>query len=182
MFNIFKKKTIIDNAKDFEKQYKAAKIIIFKYLEVWFKQIFETPEYKAIFGNGDLYVTLAAQVENYLFGEDLDEVVKRVDNKVKDQILQIKKHVPKWADDAMNRDKDFSEFVIQTIRMDMIFHQYLDGEKWLFEDPRGKRVSEVLMKYGGNVTENPDPKKYDKLLRKWIMWSDISDKKIKEGA
>jgi len=181
MFNFFKKKTIVDNAKDFESQYKAAKIIIFKYLEIWFKQIFETPEYKATFGDDDLYVTLAAQVENYLFGEDLDEVIKKVDNKVKDQIIQIKNHVPKWADDSMNRDKDFSEFVIQTIRMDMIFHQYFDGEKWLSENPRGKRISKILMKYGGNVKEAPDPKKYDKLLRKWIMWSDISDKKLKEG-
>ena len=46
MFNFFKRKTITDNAKDFETQYKIAKIIIFEYLDILFKQIFESSDYK----------------------------------------------------------------------------------------------------------------------------------------
>lgn len=181
MFNLFKRKTIVDNAKDFETQYKIAKIIIFKYLKIWFKQIFESPDYKKIFGETDLYTTFAAQVENYLFGEDLEEVNKKVSQEIREKILQVKGHIPKWADDAMNRDKDFCEFIIQTIRMDMVFHQYASDSKWLFEGSRGKRISEILTKYGGSISESPDPKRYDKLLHKWMMWDELIEQKKKKG-
>lgn len=180
MFNFFKRKSIVDNAKDFETQYKVAKIIIFKYLDIWFEQIFGSPDYQKIFGETDLHTTLAAQVENYLFGENLDEVISKVTPEVKRKILQVKNHIPKWADDAMNRDKDFCELVIQTIRMDMVFRQYASDSKWLFENPRGKRIQEILTKYGGDVSESPDPKKYDKLLRKWMMWDEMIEQKKKK--
>ena len=136
---------------------------------------------KKIFGETDLSTTLAAQVENYLLGEDLDEIIEKVTAEVKEKILQVKNNIPKWADDAMTKDKDFCEFIIQTIRMDAVFQDQASDSKWLFENPRGKRISKILMKYGSNVSESSDPKKYDKLIQKWMTWSELIEQKKKSG-
>lgn len=175
MFNFFKKKTIVDNAKDFEDQYKIAKIIIFKYLDIWFEQIFATPEWKDIFADKpDMHTTMAAEVMRYLLALEDTRNDQELQNEA---VTMAKKHAEKWSDDAMNRDRDFCDFVIQTLRMDSVFNQYFNGTDWAFNDPRGKKVFDIIMKHGGKVKESPDPKKYEKLLRKWMLWSDTVDEK-----
>ena len=166
------KKTITDNAKDFEVQYDIAKIIIFKYLDIWFKQTFSTPKWKEIFADKpEMSTTLAVEVMRYLLAlEDKREISD-------DETLLAKKHAKKWADDVMNMDKGFCHFVVQTLRMESIFNRLSKGSDWLFKDPRGKKVFELVMKYGGKVEESPNPKKYNKLIKKWMSWSDIVDKK-----
>src|ERR1700727_1445870 len=109
MFNPFKRKSIADNAKDFEMQYKIAMAIIFVYLSDWFKQISENHDRKKIFGEVDLHATLAARVEGYLFGEDLEEVIKKASSELKEKILTVKDYIPKWTDHVMNEDKNLSE-------------------------------------------------------------------------
>lgn len=174
MLKILQKKTIVADAKEFESQYEIAKRLIFKYLEVWFQQIFSNPKWKDIFtGKPNMHIDLAAEVLRNLLS--LDET--RSLDELNETVILAKKHASKWSDDVMNMDKEFCEFVIQTIRMDMIFHQYLDGEKWLFENPRGKRVSEILTRYGGKVPESPSPKKYQKILKKFMQWNEITEKK-----
>jgi hypothetical protein len=175
MLNFFKNKSIEENEKDFTIQNTCAKVIIFKYLKLWLKQIFETPDYVKIFGETDIYITLAAQIENYLFGEDLDEISERVSPEIREKIDFVKEYIPKWADDVMTGgDKDFCEFVLQTLGMDMIFNQYFSDLKlrWLSEDPRGIRVYEIFLKYN-NVSEKSDLEKYDDLLQRWMIWSDL---------
>jgi hypothetical protein len=168
------KKTIIDDAKDFEKQYEIAKILIFNYLESWFKQIFSTPEYKEAFADKPTINTvMAAEVMRLLLV--LDDTRKEESN---DETILAKKHAEKWANDVLSQDKDFCELVIQTLRMDIVFNQFTNGTKWLLENPRGKRISEILMKFGGKVTETPNPKKYDKLLKKWMARDEITKKKL----
>lgn len=170
---LFKKKTITDDAKDFDNQYKIAKILIFNYLEIWFKQIFSMPEYKEAFANKlTINTSMAAEVMRFLLV--LGDTKTEENN---DEIIMAKKHAEKWANDALSQDKDFCELVIQTLRMDIIFNQSTNGTKWLLEDPRGKKISEILTKFGGKVTETPDPKKYDKLLKKWMLWDEITKKK-----
>jgi len=179
MFNFFRRKTIIDNAKDFEDQYKIAKIIIFEYLYVWFEQIFATPEWKNIFADKpNMHRAMAAEVMRYLLA--LEDA--RNNQELQDEtIILAKKYAEKWADDAMNRDKDFRDFVICTLRMDSVFNQYFNGTDWPLNDPRGKKVFGIMMKYGGEVKESPDPKKYEKLLRKWMLWSDTVNNIIKKS-
>ena len=176
MFNFFKKKTIVDDAKAFENQYKIAEIIIFKYLEIWFKQIFSTPEWKEIFADKpNMYKDMAAEVMRHLLA--LDD--SRNPEKLEDEATTVaKKHAEKWSDDVMNMDKEFCNFIVQTLRMDSVFNQYYNGSDWPLNDPRGKKVFEILMKYGGKITNVPDPQKYEKLLEKWMLWDKMIDDKI----
>lgn len=174
MFNFFKRKTITDNAKDFEMQCKVAKIIIFQYLEIWFKQIFEKPDWKELFiDKPDMHETMAAEVMRYLLA--LDD--NRGSEELKKASIMAKEHAEKWADDVMSQDKDFCELVIQTLRMEMFFCELGSNFKWRFENPQGIRMQEILMKYGDSVPESIDPKKYDKLIKKWIAWGYWIDSK-----
>ena len=171
---LFKKKTITEDAEDFENQYKIAKILIFNYLEIWFKQIFSTPEYKEAFADKPtMHTSMAAEAMRLLLA--LDDTKKEESS---DETILAKKHAEKWANDALSQNKDFSELVIQTLRMDIVFNQFTNGTKWLFENPRGKKISEILAKFGSKVIETPDPKKYDKLLKKWMAWDEITKKKL----
>lgn len=176
MFNFFKK-SIEDNAKDFETQYKIAKIIIFKYLDIWFKQIFSTPEWKEIFSDKPkMHTAMAAEVMRNILA--LNDTRNSEELKNNEATTMAKKYVMKWSDDVMNMDKDFCDFVIQTLQMDSVFNQYFNSSDWPFNDPRGKKVFEIIMKYSGKVPESPDPKKYKKLLKKWMSWDAMTDEKI----
>lgn len=167
---LFKKKTIADDAKDFENQYKIAKILIFNYLEIWFKQIFATPDFKEAFADKPtIHTAMAAEVMSLLLVLNNTEKVEN-----NDESVLAKKHAEKWASDVLSQDRDFCELIIQTLRMDVVFNQFVNGTKWLLEDQRGKKISEVLTKFGGKVTETPNPKKYDKLLKKWMARNEIT--------
>lgn len=181
MFNFFRKKTISDNAKDFETQYKITKIIIFNYLEIWFKQIFSTPEWKEIFADKpNMHTTMSAEVMRFLLALNDDRTLDGLEDR--EEVILAKKHAVKWADDAMIQDRDFCELVVQTLRMELIFQQYINGSNWPLENPRGKKVHEILMKYGKEVPETPDPKKYEKLINKWMLWDEITKKKLNEKS
>lgn len=99
--------------------------------------------------------------------------MQKVSPEIKEEIIRIKDYIPKWTDNVMNEDKDFCKFIIQTVRMNMIFRQYESDCKWLSETSDGKRISEILTRYGGKVSESPDPKTYKKLLKKWMDWRDL---------
>jgi len=169
----FKKKNIIDEVKEFQKQYPIAKIIIFKYLKMWFKRCFDLPDWKEGFKDKPkMHIHLAAEVERYLFGDDDNRDINKLENR--EEIEMAKRHAPKWADDAMNKDKRLCEFIVQTIRMDKSFHQIFEGTDWIFKDPKGKKVWSILQKYGGKVTKQPNPKMYKWLIRKWIFWDSMA--------
>lgn len=170
----FKKKNIIDEVKEFQGQYPIAKIIIFKYLEMWFKRCLNQPDWKEGFKDKPkMHIHLASEVERYLFGDDDNRDINRLENK--EEVEMAKRHAPKWADDAMNRDKRLCEFITQTLRMDALFHQFFEGPDWISKNPRGKKVCEILLKYGGKVEECPSPKIYKRLMRKWMLWDSVTD-------
>lgn len=176
MFNFFKK-SIKDDAKDFEDYNKIANVIIFKYLDIWFKQIFSTPEWKEIFADKPkMHTTMAAEVMRYLLA--LDDSRDSEELKNNDAAIMAKEHAVKWSDDVMSRDKEFCNFVVQTLLMDSVFCQYFNGTEWTFNDPRCRKVYDILMKYGHKISGLPNPKKYKKLLIKWMAWDKIIDEKI----
>ena len=180
MFNFLRKRTISDDAKDFEIQFKVAKVIIFWYLELRFKQLSKSPDYKILLNRDDLCTTTAAQIENYLLGKKIEDTIEKVSPKVKEEILQIKDYIPQWTDDAINQDENFCKFAIQTIRMNMIFNQYYSDSKWLFETQQGQRTQEILKLYGEKVPDSPNPKKYGKMLKEWMAWHDLLEKEMEQ--
>lgn len=171
----FKKKTIVDNIKDFQRDFKVTQLVSYQYLLVWFKQVFSTPEYKSIFADKPkMPQALAAEIIKYLSAQDPIEIVDYGEET--ESMQMAKKHVQKWSDDVMERDKDFAKLRIMTLRLDMIYSQYVTGTKYM-NTPRGKRIGDLLMKYGHLDHEEPSPEKYSKLLAKWIIWGDAARKK-----
>ena len=174
MFNFLKKKTMVDDVKDFEKQYKIAKIVIFKYLDLWFNQIFAIPEYKEKFADKPtMHTTLATEVMRYLL------VLENEDQSSNSEELALaQKHSEKWATDAMDHDKDFRELVIQTLRMDIIYNQFANGVSWLKDNSRGKKISELLNMFGSKVPKSSNTKSYKQLIDKWMVWDKSVAEKI----
>lgn len=167
---------MIDDVEEFDQQYKIAKIVIFKYLELWFGQIFASPEYKDKFADKPtMHTTMAAEVMRYL-------LVLENENQSNDseELALAQKHSEKWASDAIDHDKDFCELIIQTLRMDIVYNQFVNGDNWLKESGRGKKISELLNKFGGKISKYPDPKTYERLIAKWMTWSNTVDNKIKK--
>lgn len=169
------RKGIRDNAKDFYdgKQYELAQVYVLRYLIRFFKQVLEGPEFKKGKFKKDFHRTLAIQVGGYLLGKDMTSLedlnLEKVDI---DEVKLARKHMVKWADDTMNMDENFCELVIQTLRMHSVFQQFLTSDKWPFENPEGKRIFDITIKYGDKVPNAPDPKSYNKLLKKWMIWND----------
>ena len=162
-------KGIEDNIKDFVKEYDIVQYISTEYLRIWFDQIFETPEYKELYADmPELSKELAIEVVKYLGAQDLNKDVPSWEPTPSYELA--KKHAIKWADDVMDRDNDFSELRVQTLRFQLIYSSYNQGIG--FKDTsQGVRTMEILKKYGGRVPEEPTPKKFTILIKeKWIPW------------
>ena len=121
---------------------------------------------------------MAVEVMKYLSAQDPEENKKmKYDSNVEKETFEMaRKHAEKWADDAMNRDKDFCELRVQTLRLDMIYCQYAHGLEYMHTE-RGKRIGNLLNKYGALIPEQPDPKKYSKMIKNWIVWGESAKKK-----
>lgn len=72
----------------------------------------------------------------------------------------------------MKHDTDFCELIIQTIRLEMIYNQYFQGVNWITNTEKGKKISEILSRYGNLISKVPDPDQYSKLIQVWTLWQD----------
>lgn len=96
--------------------------------------------------------TLAAQVVNYLKGEDIEDVMQRSDEPLKSKIARISAQVPDYAARAMVEDKGTREVVVPTLRMKMVLNYWLIGDSY-FKSADKARAESLLRAYG---TEFPD--------------------------
>lgn len=169
-----KNNNIVDNVKEFQTQYSIAKIIAFKYLKLWFKQIFDLPDWREKFlDKPHMSTEMSAEVLRYLFGDEDNRNSDILEQK--DETEMAKRHAEKWADDCLSRDADFRNLVIQTIRLDAIYHQYIEGVDWYKNNPKGIRISRLLEKYGGSVEESTDPERYIILINRWKIWDNLNN-------
>ena len=173
--NLLIPKTIDDDAKEFIEQYKVIPKLIFYYLAIWFKQVFDSPDFQASGFKKDMYLVVAETVSKYLLGIDINEVVTKDKDKL-EQIKLAQKYVKKWADDVMGRDKEICEFIVQTLRMHFIYSAYYKGSKEALNIENG-RISTLLQDYGGLITKQPTPKYYTNLFHKFLRWYDVVKQK-----
>lgn len=165
------RKSIHDNIQDFEVEYASAQYISTQYLTLWFKSIFETPEYKTAFNDIEkMYKLMAIEVVKYLSGQDPNIDSWNKEEYSQEAYLLAKKNAEKWADDVMNQDRDFCELRVQTLRLDYIYSRYSQGDDYLATD-KAKRIQSLILKYGSFIPEEPNPKQYSKIIKKWILWS-----------
>jgi|YNPBryunderm2012_1023409.scaffolds.fasta_scaffold07203_5 hypothetical protein len=191
MFSIFESirrflglTTMKEDTKWFFKQYEIVKIIIYKYLSLWFKQIFDMPEFKNMGFSEDFYQTMSARVTHYLLGGDKDSIEGIKDKKIIEEIKLANKHVEKWADDVLDKDKDLCELVVQTLRMYSIFKSYLyeiegvdNGNQKFLKSKEGERITYILLKHGNKIPTSPNPRRYSILISKWYLWLNFIKKR-----
>lgn len=152
-----------DIAEEFPSQLVAIKRILYS----WFKAEFEkVPEER------DRAGLVAAQVVNYLTGEDLTSIPIEVeDDEVKAAILAVRPAIPKAADDIMRQDQGLREIIVETLRMRLILNAHYRFEE-MVESGLEQRISDLLQVYGNEFTDHElTPRRYRALVANVMNWA-----------
>ena len=102
---------------------------------------------------------LAAQVVNYLKGEDIELVIESTPEPLKSQIAQIKDSLPERAANAMAESHSTREVIVATLRMREVLKFMLQGEVYL-QSEEHRRISGLLLPYGPEFPEEIKPERY----------------------
>jgi hypothetical protein len=102
---------------------------------------------------------LAAQVVNYLKGEDIALVIDQALDPNKSQIIRIKDQVPQFAVEAMAASRHTREVIVATLRMREIIAFMADGESY-FQSNEHQRIYDLLAPYGPEFPEEVNPERY----------------------
>jgi hypothetical protein len=102
---------------------------------------------------------MAAQVVNYLKGEDLLAVMENSPEPLRAQIAGLRQQVPERAAGAMLESASTREVIVGTLRMREVLEFMLHGEAYLHSD-RSRRNWEILSTYGPEFPEEIKPEKY----------------------
>ena len=176
MFNLFRK-TIADEAEEFNEQFNICKLVVFSYLEYSFKGHLEKKDFKSVIPEGIGESTLAAEVLKYLLPIGNNKTSPDIERLQIEERELIKHNTPGWADHIM-QGADFAKLIVQTLRMYIVFKSYDEkGNDWLFNTEEGKKISDLLQKYEHIDLDVPDPKMYQKKIKEWMRLADI----INEG-
>jgi hypothetical protein len=109
---------------------------------------------------------LAAQVVNYLTGQDLERSYARVDELTQSKILQIKDQITVRADEKMLHDPIVRETIVYTHRMKMVLGFASDGDAFLTTDAAA-RSEDILLKYAAEFRQEVTPDLYDQIVARF---------------
>lgn len=162
------KRTIADDAKDFETQLAEIKIVLYKHFTREFKA--NILEQGKQYGDYEekLFGAYSGQLINYLLGEDGKEMNKEVDDETKDIINEIKPLISERATAIMEADKSLREAIVYTLRMKLVLNQYSKGADFI-QTMEGRIITDLLNKYGGEFQEEITPKKYREIINQLIQ-------------
>ena len=116
--------------------------------------------------DGESARVLAAQVVNYLKGEDIESVIASTPEPLKSQICHLKDRIPERARGAMALGKGIREVVVATLRMKTVLAFGLSGDSY-FQSDEMKRIESVLSVYGPEFPQEVDPKAYLGMARRF---------------
>lgn len=108
---------------------------------------------------------LAAQVVNYLKGEDIEDVMHRSDEPLKSKMTRISNQVPDYAAMALE-DKDTREVVVASLRMKKVINSWLTGTSYLASGDKA-RAEGLLRVYGPEFPNEIEPAAYLKLAQRY---------------
>jgi hypothetical protein len=111
---------------------------------------------------------LAAQVVNYLKGEDILASMEHSPEPLKSQIAQIKDQVPESAARAMAESRSTREVIVGTLRMTGVLKFMLDGESYIRSDEH-QRIYKLLVLYGAEFPEAIKPDKYLEIAERYYQ-------------
>ncbi len=107
--------------------------------------------------------TLAAQVANFLMGEDIDEIARVSDEPLRSWILAILPQVRQRAAEYMQADRQTREIIVATHRMTSALNFGKYGIAW-FQNPAKMRIERLLIEYGPEFPEEITPAAYMQLF------------------
>ena len=112
--------------------------------------------------NDDDARALAAQVVNFLKGEDIDEIARVSDEPLRSRIMAVLPQVEQRAEECMQTDPHTREIIVATLRMTsvLMFGKY--GKAW-FRNPAKTRIEKLLVKYGPEFPQEITPSAYAQL-------------------
>lgn len=110
----------------------------------------------------DVAGTLAAQVVNFLKGEDIDEIARVSDEPLRSWIIAILPQVRQRAAECMQADRQTREIIVATLRMANVLNFWRYGTAWL-QDPAKMRIERLLVEYGPEFPEEITPEAYAQL-------------------
>jgi len=117
--------------------------------------------------DSDAAGTLAAQVVNFLKGEDIDEIAHVSDEPLRSRIMAILPQVRQRAGEYMQADRQTREIIVATLRMKSVLNFGKYGEAW-FENPEKMRIERLLVEYGPEFPEEITPAAYIQLVTAYL--------------
>jgi hypothetical protein len=116
--------------------------------------------------DGEVARTLAAQVVNFLKGEDIDEIARVSDEPLHSRIMAILPQVRQRAAEYMQADRQTREIIVATLRMTTFLNFGKYGEAW-FQNPAKMRIERLLVEYGPEFPEEITPAAYEQLSARY---------------
>jgi hypothetical protein len=92
----------------------------------------------------EIAATLAAQVANFLKGEDIDEIARASDEPLRSQMVAIMAQVRQRAAEYMQADRPTREIIVATLRMTSVLNFGKYGTAWL-QNPAKLRIERLLV-------------------------------------
>ncbi|MGO9240474.1 MAG: hypothetical protein ACLQBJ_06650 [Bryobacteraceae bacterium] len=111
---------------------------------------------------------LAAQVVNYLKGDDITAVIQNSAEPLKSKIAQIKDQISENAARAMAESKSTREAVVATLRMRAVLEFMLQGESY-FKSDLHQRIEKLLCTYGPEFPEEIKPDTYLAIAQRYYQ-------------
>jgi hypothetical protein len=115
---------------------------------------------------GEAAKTLAAQVVNFLKGEDIDEIARVSDEPLRSRIMAVLPQVRQRAVECMRADRQTREIIVATLRMTTVLNFGKYGRAW-FQDPAKMRIERLLAEYGPEFPEEISPEAYEQLAARY---------------
>jgi hypothetical protein len=116
--------------------------------------------------DGESARVLAAQVVNYLKGEDVESVIASTPEPLKSQICLLRNRIPERARGAMDLGKGIREVVVATLRMRTVLGFWRSGDSY-FQSDEMKRIEGLLSIYGPEFPQEINPKAYLGMARRF---------------
>ena len=112
--------------------------------------------------NDEAAGVLAAQVVNFLKGEDIDEIARVSDEPLRSRIMAVLPQVEQRAAECMRTDRHTREMIVATLRMTSILMFGKQGKAW-FQSPAKARIERLLAEYGPEFPQETTPAAYEQL-------------------
>lgn len=109
---------------------------------------------------------LAAQVVNFLKGEDIDEIARVSPEPLRSRIMAVLPQVRQRAAEYMQSDRQTREIIVATLRMTSVLNFGMYGKAW-HRSPAKMRIEHLLVEYGPEFPEAITPAAYEQLSARY---------------